>query len=179
MNNQIQDNQYGKFLIDLKTMEGMHLYYSMKERFEYRVDNRDEIISDIAKAIKSYVNTFDSIIIPQSSSDFLSKIMEHLNQEYITIPKTEIADIVAFTNQLNLQKKEKISHLERIASMGNNFKINQMKATQRVKYEPVLFQKIVIPEKGLIIDDSCFSGTTYRALKTIAPNYQYLTIFTK
>lgn len=176
----LQNNEYGKYLIDLKTIEGMHLYYSMKERFEYRVDNRDEIIAEMAHSIQAYVNTFDSIIIPQSSSDFLSKLLQFLDKPYITIQKTSIQDVIEFTNSLNLQKKEKLSHLERIHTMGDNFKINLMKATQRVKYEPILFKNVEnLPTKGLIIDDSCFSGTTYRALKNIAPNYQYLAIFAK
>lgn len=176
----LQNNEYGKYLIDLKNVEGMHLYYSMKERFEYRVENRDNTIFEIAQSIQDYVNTFQTILIPQSSSDFLQKLLVALNKEYITIQKTPIPQVIEFTETLNLQKKERLSHLERIESMGDYFKINLMKATQRVKYEPILFQNIEnLPSSGLIIDDSCFSGTTYRALKHIAPNYQYLAIFAK
>ena len=73
----IQDMEYGKYLIVLKTLEGMHLYYAMKERFDYRVENRDQTIIDIAESIQEYVKNFDTIIIPQSSSDFLQKTLLH------------------------------------------------------------------------------------------------------
>lgn len=176
----MSDNEIGKFLIDLKTHEGMILYYSLKERFEYRLDNRQEIINRIALSIEQYVKQYPFVIIPQSSSDLLERVLQSIDVQFIIVPKNNIETIKEFTSQLSLQKKERLAHLERILTMDNGFKINLMKANQRVKYEPVLFQKIDIPPgKGLILDDSCFSGTTFRALKHIAPNCDYLTIFSK
>lgn len=168
-------------MIDLKTHEGMILYYSLKERFEYRLDDRQAMIENIAQAIAPYIQDYEHIVIPQSSSDFLECLLNACHKEFQIIPKNDIPTIIDFANSLSLQKKERASHLERISSMENGFKINLMKATQRVKYESVLFQNTPIPQtaKGLIIDDSCFSGTTYRALKHIAPNYDYLSIFAK
>lgn len=88
--------------------------------------------------------------------------------------------ILDITNNMKLQKMEKNSHMERIKNMGETFKINALKATQRNKYIPYLFKPATIPEgKGIIIDDSLFSGTTFRALENITGIKDYFAIFSK
>lgn len=94
--------------------------------------------------------------------------------------KNDIETLFNITNSMKLQKMEKHSHLERIKNMGETFKINALKATQRSKYEPYLFKPIDIPKgKGIIMDDSLFSGTTFRALENITGIKNWFAIFSK
>ena len=174
-------NEQGvKHLIDLKSKENMHLYYGLKNRFEYHVENREEVISQIAQNLLNYVKEYDFIVYPQSSSDFLKKVVFQLGKTSVEIKKSSMQEVMVFMQNLPLQKKERQSHLERLEQMGESLKINQFKASQRVKYEKVLFKKTNLPTgKGLIVDDSSFSGTTYRALKEVASSCDYVAIFAK
>ena len=122
----VKINDNGFYLIDLKLKESMHLYYALKERFEYTLENREEAIELIAKAIESFTNEYTHIIVPESSSDFLQKILNHLKKEYTVIPKNNIKDVIAFSETLPLQKKERIAHMERLETMPDVFKINLM-----------------------------------------------------
>lgn len=173
-------NEYGTFFIDLKTKEGMHLYYGIKERFEYRLNDREQVISDIANFIKPFILGYENIYIPQSSSDFLIKLMEKIDVKFETIHKNKIENVIAFQEKLPLQKKEKKSHQERFKEMGSFFKINLMKANQRRYYHSVIFEDIPFkPGKNLVIDDSCFSGTTYQGIKEKLPKFDFISIFSK
>lgn len=164
----------------MKSREAMHLYYGLKNRFEYKVENREEVVKTIANDIRDFVLQYDFVTYPESSASFISDVLTQIDIPCYQIVKNSIENVRFFSNTLNLQKKERESHEERFALMGPKFKINQMKSTQRIKYENVIFDKIVLPDgKGLIVDDSHFSGTTYRALVNITGIEDFLAIFSK
>lgn len=154
------------FLYSLKTKENMHLYYSCKERFSYSLDNRDEFIKKTINTLKPFLEFYNTIIIPESSNSFILEIAKGLNKHIVIVKKREKEKILEQIDSLNLQKKEKTAHLERIKEMGEVFKINSLKSNQRRKYQYLLFEKVFIsePEKSVILDDSNFSGTTLKAL---------------
>ena len=174
------ENNGMNYLFDLKSKEMMHLYYAVKNRHGYSIENRDELIKDIITAIKPSIEKYDFIIYPQSSNDFLEKIIIGLNKTKIMIEKNSIESLLGKIDNLKLQKSEKISHMDRISNMNGSFKINALKATQRKKYEDILFKEIDIPSgNGVIIDDSCFSGTTFNAIKGKTNVQDCLAIFAK
>lgn len=178
--NKITSNGHVHYLIDLKSREAMHLYYGLKNRFEYKVENRDEVIKTIADDICDFVQQYDFVVYPESSASFVGDVLGQIDIPTYQVVKNSIEDVREFSSTLNLQKKERESHEERFALMGPKFKINQMKSTQRIKYEDVIFDQITLPEgKGLIVDDSHFSGTTYRALVTVTGIQDFLAIFSK
>jgi hypothetical protein len=178
--NKISSNGFVHHLIDLKSREAMHLYYGLKNRFEYTVENRDDVVKTIATDICDFVLQYDFVVYPESSSSFIQDVLDLIDVPKYRVVKNSIDNVRSFSSTLNLQKKERESHEERFALMGDKFKINQMKSTQRVKYENVIFDKIELPEgRGLIIDDSHFSGTTYRALVSITGITEFLAIFSK
>jgi hypothetical protein len=168
------------YLIDLKSKENMIFYHSLKGRFDYKIQNKDVVEQDIYEKIKDFVLQYDYIVYPESSSNFIENIVNKFNINKFKVKKRKIEDVISYCETLNLQKKEKESHLEKITSMGSVFKINKMKANQRLKYEKVIFENITLPEgKGLILDDSLFSGTTYRGLISVAGKLDFLAIFSK
>lgn len=169
-----------KYVYHLTTKDDMHTYYSFKERFEYRFEDRDKEISLIAQKLSNILMEFDYVLYPQSSSDFLKKLLSHIPVKSFEIAKTPMEDVLKFFETLPLQKNEREANLQRLKEMGGVLKINGLKASQRAKFEPILFQKAPKYEgKGLILDDSCFSGTTMRSLRLAAPDYEYLAIFAK
>ena len=169
------------YLFDLNTREGMRLYYACKERFGESLENRSEFILKIINEIKENFKTKKTVLIPESSNDFIEKIASGLGKEVIIIRKNSKEKILENIDSLNLQKKEKNSHLQRISEMKGAFKINSLKANPRRKYQNLLFEKVEIidPNTSIILDDSCFSGTTKNALIEATGVSDFFFIFSK
>lgn len=181
MNNKIKQSKENiYYLIDLKSKDNMIIYHSLKERFDYCLSNKEEFENNIFNDIKDFIGQYDFIVYPESSSKFIENIVKKFEIKKIKVNKRKINEVIKFCENLNLQKKEKESHLERLHKMKDVFKINQMKANQRLKYESVIFEDVTIPKgKGIIIDDSLFSGTTYRGLISVVGKLDFLSIFSK
>lgn len=168
------------YLIDLKSKEAMNTYYGCKQRHGKTLDDRDAFIHQVSEGIRSFTAAFDFIVYPESSSDFIRRVVEEQRKPYVIVRKNDVLHLLSLVEGMNLQKAERASHISRIQEMGGAFKINSLKATQRDKYEPHLFEATAMPEgRGLIVDDSCFSGTTLRALRAATGVHDYLAIFAK
>lgn len=160
----------------------MRLYYAVKERFGEHLNNRNDFIKKISEEVKEIViGKFLHIIIPESSNNFIEDVVKETKIPYTIIKKNDKEYIINNIGTLKLQKKEKEAHLERICDMRNGFQINKLKANQRKKYTKLLFQKTVIesPENCIILDDSCFSSTTYNSLSYATGVIDALFIFSK
>lgn len=178
--NKINENNRMNFLYDLKSKENMHLYYAFKGRFDYTIEDKAQKIKLIQDSIKDFLNKYDFIVYPESSSKFIEEVIEVFEIKKIKVNKRSIESAIKYFEGLKLQKKERESHLEKLMSMKDVFQINKMKATQRNKYESIIFEDVNLPEgKGLLIDDSYFSGTTYRGLIEKTGEMDFLAIFAK
>lgn len=176
----IYKNEKTSYLYDLKSREGMHLYYSVKERHGHFLEDRELFIQNTANLLKEEIEKYDFIVYPESSNLFLETLVAFFNIPSIKVYKNSIENILEKVDTLNLQKSEKESHLERIGNMNQSFKINSLKATQRRKYKELLFQETTIPEgNGVILDDSHFSGTTFDALIAVTGVKDCIAIFAK
>lgn len=164
---------------DLTTRENMILYFSLKNKKGYSLENRDEIIKIISDELQEYVKDFDCVIIPESSSDFLELVIKNLNKPYIKLCKNNIEYFKHLAPTLGLQKIELRSHLQRMDDMGETFKINMLKANQRVHYMKHLFKQTYVPRNSVLIDDSNFSGTTFEAMRYSTGIQNYLPLFSK
>lgn len=165
---------------DLTKRENMLLYFSLKEKYGYSLgDKRDTMIHTISCALEPYVEKKSTIIIPESSSDFVLKVVQRLGKEVRIAKKHDIQYFKDLAPTLGLQKAELRSHLERMEEMGSTFKINMLKATQRNKYIEHLFERTVVKQNSIIIDDSNFSGSTRDALMYCTKIQCYIPIFSK
>lgn len=168
------------YLVDLKSRDGMHLYYGCKLRHGKVLSDRNAFIGYVTNEIKAFVAQFDFVVYPESSSDFLARVVSELGKPAVVVMKNGPEYMLSLHDGMNLQKGERASHVSRISEMGNAFKINALKASQRDKYEPHLFMSTQVPVgRGLIIDDSCFSGTTLRAMRLASGVQDFLAIFSK
>ena len=102
----------------------MITYHKAKERFGQTIENRDEFIKNISFTIKKYLNDndYDFIIYPESSSDFIEKIVNLTGIPSIKVYKNDIDVILNITNSMKLQKMERGSHIERIKNMAKHLK---------------------------------------------------------
>lgn len=140
-------------------------YFAVKERYGEQLADRTAFISEVTARLKAPLLAFDTIVIPESSNDFIFRVASGLEKPVIVVYKSTKEQILEKVDTLPLQKMEKESHLKRINEMKNGFIIRDMKANQRVLYESFLFQRTTVPENSVLLDDSCFSGTTFRALE--------------
>lgn len=166
-----------KIPYDLKDRDNMILYFSLKNKHGYSLPNRDEVLDRISSELD--FSTYDCIIIPQSSSDFLEQICLRQNKKYLILEKNSIEYFKELAGTLGLQRAELKSHLDRMNEMGDNFRINLLKATQRKRYIPYLFKTISAPENSILLDDSNFSGSTQEAMKISTGISNYISIFSK
>ncbi len=148
---------------DLKLRENMILYFSLKNKHGYSLPNRDEVLDRISLELD--LSTYSSIIIPESTSDFLEQLCIRQKKKYYILQKNNIEYFRKLAGTLGLQRAELKSHLDRMDEMGDNFRINLLKATQRKRYIPYLFKNIVPEPNSILLDDSNFSGSTKEAMK--------------
>ena len=162
---------------DLKDRENMILYFSLKNKHGYSLQNRDEVLDRISSELD--LSMYDCIIIPQSTSDFLKQICLRQNKKYLVLQKNSIEYFKELAKTLGLQRAELKSHLDRMDEMGDNFRINLLKAQQRKRYIPYLFKSISTPDNSVLLDDSNFSGSTREAMRYSTGVYDYIPIFSK
>lgn len=167
------------FLYDLTKKENMILYFSLKNKKGHSIENRESVILSISKELENSVQQYDHVFIPESSSDFLVKVVSHLNKPYSIVNKNSVEYIKSKINTFDLQKSERISHLSEIENMNGSFKINELKANHRKHYIEHLFQKCNTITNSVIIDDSNFSGSTRAALMQSTGTENYIAIFSK
>lgn len=76
---------------DLTKRENMLLYFSLKEKYGYSLgDKRDTMIHTISCALEPYVEKKSTIIIPESSSDFVLKVVQRFGKEVRIAKKNDI-----------------------------------------------------------------------------------------
>lgn len=169
-----------EYIIDLKNKENMRLYYAIKDRFGEKIDNREEFIKDISNKISILTQKYSYIIIPESSCSFIEDIVKNTGKPYSIIHKRDKTTLFNIMHTLKLHKKEIESQTQRFLEMGDSFKINKLKSNQRKKYINYLFEHNNFHDKNaVIIDDSCFSGTTFEALKIATGVENAIFIFSK
>lgn len=157
----------------------MILYFSLKNKHGYSLLNREQIIRSISDKIRIMTDKYNHIFIPESSSDFLYKVILNLNKPYTVVAKNSKDHIQSTINGFNLQKNERLSHLREIDCMESSFKINELKANHRKHYIPHLFKNYKTIPNSIIIDDSNFSGCTRQALIYSTGTSNYIAIFSK
>lgn len=165
-------------IYDLKIRENMILYFSLKEKHGYSLPNRDEMISIISLELENKIYQYDHIFIPESSSDFLYKVVELTGKSFSVVFKNDKEYIKSKIPEFNLQKAERISHEKEIEFM-DGFKINELKANHRKHYIPHLFKTQQSVNNSIIVDDSNFSGCTRQALIKSTGTTNYIAIFSK
>lgn len=159
------------------------MYYALKKRQGYDLPDKNAFISEVSDIVSKHIASsgYDYVICPESSTDFLNVILSQCNVQVHWVPKNTKDDIVSKIDTLKLQKREKQSHLEHIAEMDETFKMRGLKLNQRKKYYQYLFKNkhLDLKGKGVIVDDSCFSGTTFKALEFLYGKHDLLAIFAK
>lgn len=154
------------YLYSLHSRESMRLYYAVKERFGEKLPDRKSFIQQVVESITPHFEKYETIIIPESSNTFIQEVAKGLNKKIVVVKKNNKESILKYIESLALQKKEKQAHIERLSEMKTSVKINELKANQRRKYTSILFEKtfIINTDTAIILDDSCFSETTKKAL---------------
>lgn len=155
----------------------MILYFSLKNKHGYSLPNRNEVLDKIVSELD--LSYYECIIIPESTSDFLEQICIRLKKKYIVLEKNDIEYFKELVKTLGLQRAELKSHIDRMDEMGDNFRINLLKAQQRKRYIPYLFKTTLVPKNSVLLDDSNFTGCTKAAMRYSTGVYNYIPIFSK
>ena len=159
-------------MYSLEDKKYLDLYFSIKNREYAKQMDKNElknITQEIYESLDyAFFNSFDIIVIPESSSDFILNIVKKLNINYYILEKNSKEYIYRKLSSMKFSRQELESQKLRINKMENSFKLNRIKSNQRLKYIDILFKKpsIDLDGKILFLDDSSFTGNTYKAAQS-------------
>ena len=160
-----------QYLYSSKDVEQLHNYFKMKNKYEYRFEDNEE--NDFINMVFETIGLYDYVITPETSGKTLSKIAEKCGVYHLVVEKETKENIKAELLKQKLMKHERISLLNKIDNkMDDSFKINLIKGNQRHRFIDIMFKNVSFDlnmlsnKKVLILDDSIFSGETFKALKS-------------
>ena len=147
----------------------VHYFFNMKDRdmfVQYKTSKDTGICStELKQMVSDYIKSLCSgmtIVIPESSSNMLIDSLG--NNHFSIIRKNSWSDI------LDCLKQDKTIQKSQLKSIVNNMdpnnpKISSLKANQRAVVSKYIFDTSSIPDgKYVLIDDSCFTGSTLSIL---------------
>lgn len=163
-------------LIDTEANGDIELYLAAKNKHNRVMVEYESFLERTAECIRGLqgfeLGGSDLIIYPQSSMGLARNICGVMPWVDFQIPKRTLAEIQACVADMDLMKDERASIHARLAEMQGGFQIHKMKANQRKRFEPLLFNPDsfpkVIGKNVLVVDDSAFTGSTVKALADIA-----------
>lgn len=153
------------YYFDLSNKDNLEQYFAIKKRdySDKTIDSNDFI--DSINIDEKLLKDIDTIVLAESSSDFILNIVKKTNKNYYILEKNSKDFILGKLKDMNLNKPELASQIRRINNMKDGFKLNKIKSNQRHKYIPYIFKDISIDiwDEVLFVDDSYFTGTTLKA----------------
>lgn len=175
------------FLYDIQQREWLELYFALKNRYEYCLD--DVQLEQIAQSLQEKVKHYDYAIIPQSTNAHLAHLAQKIATRTIVLEKNSKDEILQALQTQPFMKAEKQKLFQTIETM-DTVRINQIAGNQRYRFISCLFK--ALPEENLsdlktsqvvLLDDAIFSGTTFLAMlhqvKQIVPDVDKLALFSK
>lgn len=161
---------------DITTKETLNEYFKFKEKYNYKFNQKE--LEDFLQSITSKIlkinkeKKYKTVFIPQTSNKNLIKLAKLIAENIYIVKKNKKEIIIKELNTQKFQKKEKEALLKSIESK-EVIKIAEIKGNQRKRFIDILFEDIeenISMENTLLLDDSAFSGFTYKALKSKLPN---------
>lgn len=143
------------------------LYFALKGKHHYRLENRAAFVTDMRRMVEREVSEADLVVFPESRFSFLQEITAGLDNtlELKKRSKQEICQLAQEHARWNREARR--SQEAGWAEMGEFFLINKVKSNQRKHYVPFLFRHAALPESNrvLLLDDFIMSGNTLKAMR--------------
>lgn len=160
------------------TNYNLPLYFALKGRHEYELQNRDVLISHLQNVVDNFVQQFDVVVIPQSRSDLLKRVISRF-PNVIGLSKRDKMEIFSRVSTTPSWRKLDIQSANKARDeMGESFTINTIKSNKRKDYVPHIFHSASIPKdrKVLLLDDFVRSGNTIQAMASALEITEYHTL---
>jgi hypothetical protein len=157
------------------------LYFALKQKHDYQLENRDAFVSGIRKVVATLAAAHDCVVYPESRFPFLKDITTGLSNcvELRKRSKLEICQKALASAKWNREARR--SQETSWTEMGESFTINKIKSNQRKHYVPYLFERASLPTTAnvLLLDDFIMSGNTLAAMRAAVsiPDVTALGIF--
>ena len=160
-------------LIDTEANGDIDVYLAAKNKHGRVMHWYNEFLQNTAVClIEAELRHYDTILYPESSMPLTCDLAKMLARPYHQIKKRTVAEISTCVENMVLMKDERASINARLNEMQGSFQLHKMKANQRKRFEPLLFNPDSCPHimghNVLIVDDSAFTGSTVKALADLA-----------
>lgn len=163
-------------LKDITSKDSLIEYFKFKEKHDYSFspDELNKFLINLSSYILNIngYKKFNTVFIPETDNLNLIKLSSLVSEKTIIIKKNRKDYIISKLNEQSYQKKEKESLFQSLENM-QTIKMANIKGNQRKRFIDILFEKVdsdISMDNSLLLDDSYFSGLTYKALKRKIPN---------
>jgi pyruvate formate-lyase activating enzyme-like uncharacterized protein len=173
-----------EYLWDLFSIEKGILYKKMKQKYGFSFSSLEEqefthqVLDELEK--KSMWQEAKTLIVPQTSNQFLLHFLEKVNKEVYFLKKKSKSDILHELEAQDMMKTERVKLYAAIEAM-KDVKMANIAGNQRKRFISLLFNELDSSiTEGLFFDDSVFSGYTFLAAQEkIHFTHQNLVLFSK
>lgn len=162
-------------LVDIKSRDSLIDYFKFKEKYNYKYSQEEleSQLEHLALQILSLNNhkKFNNVFVPETENSNLIRLSSLVSDNTIIIKKKAKPEIISLLENQKFQKDEKNALFKSIEEMSS-IKMAKIKANQRKRFEDILFDDLsddILMDNSLLLDDSSFSGFTYKALKKKVP----------
>lgn len=155
-----------RYLLDA-SFGSLPIYFALKGKHDYVLANADAFLAEVRQQVELVAADYDVVAYPESRFPFLRTVVAGLSNavELRKRFKDEIFELAGAGHKWS--KLERLSQAQARAKMGESFTINLIKANQRQRYAPFLFQPVSLAPgaRVLLLDDFIMTGMTLRAME--------------
>lgn len=157
-------------------------YYQMKNKqgLSFTPEEKLLFVEQVVSGIKENynLNNYDLILIPETNNECFKEIIQQLNIKAVMFNKNSKEKILMDLAQQKMRKAERKKLVDSIECM-NDVKIGLIAANQRMRVANLLFniQEDLTAKKVLFMDDSIFTGSTFKAISELVKIEQACVLF--
>ena len=151
-----------------------------KLHYSFNEEERTLFVDNALKQIKEHYNLqeFDVVLIPDTKNVCFKQLVEKLNMPIVVLNKNSKEYVLEQLAQQKMMKDERKKLVDCINGM-QDIKIGLISANQRMRVAQLLFNVTSNLEgkKVLFMDDSVFTGSTFKAINQVVKIDQAFVLF--
>lgn len=154
----------------------------MKNKLHYRFneDEKTHFITKVIQIIKEHyqLESYDVLLIPDTKNECFKEIVSQLNMPTVVLRKNTKEQIMAQLETQKMMKAERKKLVDNLNQM-EDIKIGLVAANQRMRIANLLFniKEDLKSKKVLFMDDSVFTGSTFKAISQIVNIQEAFVLF--
>lgn len=141
----------------------------MKNKCHYcfNEEEKSHFVREVIQKIKEHyqLENYDALLIPDTKNECFKDIVAQLNLPTVVLKKNTKEQVMEQLEKQKMMKAERKKLVDNLQQM-EDIKIGLVAANQRMRIANLLFniQEDLTDKKVLFMDDSIFTGSTFKAI---------------